>query len=242
MRSRRRSSASRCHAARRCQLEEARSQPEEAPRMSSGDAIPEFRQGRRGETNEVGVTNLSALTAGRGHRHARPRCWRSSPWSRWSSSAASSSRSGTSRCRHYIMPPPSPIAVALVTDFHLILPHLGHTLVAAGRRLRHRGHDRPGARRRDHPVPLRREDHRPLHPDPRHHADAGAGAAADPPLRLRLRAPDHRGGPGLGSDGDDQRGDRLPPGRSAPRSRWPAPTAPAPCRSSGRSGHRWRCR
>lgn len=29
----------------------------------------------------------------------------------------------------YIMPPPSAIAVALVKDFHLIAPHLGHTLV-----------------------------------------------------------------------------------------------------------------
>ncbi len=30
---------------------------------------------------------------------------------------------------HYILPPPSVIAVALVKDFPLILPHLGHTLV-----------------------------------------------------------------------------------------------------------------
>ena len=30
---------------------------------------------------------------------------------------------------HYILPPPSAIAAALVKDFHLILPHLGYTLV-----------------------------------------------------------------------------------------------------------------
>ncbi len=29
----------------------------------------------------------------------------------------------------YILPPPSAIAIALITDFPLILPHLGHTLV-----------------------------------------------------------------------------------------------------------------
>ena len=29
----------------------------------------------------------------------------------------------------YILPPPSAVALALVSDFHLILPHLGHTLV-----------------------------------------------------------------------------------------------------------------
>ena len=38
----------------------------------------------------------------------------------------------------YVLPKPSEIAVALVTDFHLILPHLGYTLVELVLGFRHR--------------------------------------------------------------------------------------------------------
>ena len=50
----------------------------------------------------------------------------------------------------------------------------------AGLRLRDRRLGRLRAGGGGHPVPVRREDHRALHPAARHHADAGAGAAADP--------------------------------------------------------------
>ena len=48
----------------------------------------------------------------------------------------------------YILPTPSLIATALVTEFPLIAPHLGYTLVELVVRLRHRrlGRLRPGRR------------------------------------------------------------------------------------------------
>ena len=169
------------------------------------------------------------------------RCWPSSS-SPSSSSAAPSWRCAVFEVPQYIMPTPSLIAPALVTDFHFIAaaprPHAGRAL----RRLRHRRHRRADPGRGDHPVPVRGEDHHALHPAAGDDADAGAGAAADPAFRLRLHAADHRRGAGLGADGDDQRRHRLPPGRPRPRSRWPAPTAPRRCRSSGRSARPWRCR
>ena len=112
----------------------------------------------------------------------------------------------------------------------------------AARRLRDRRLDRLRPRRGDHPVPLRREGGHALHPAPRHHADAGAGAAAHPQLRLRQRAAHHRGGARQRADGDDQLGDRLPPRRSRQDRAGPLLRRQHACRSSPRSASRWRCR
>ena len=91
------------------------------------DAIPEFSKAGRGDGDQVSLTNLSAFTSG----------------------AAASTRfeiavivavavliigSVEAALRlfevpHYILPPPSTILAALITEFPLIAPHLGHTLV-----------------------------------------------------------------------------------------------------------------
>jgi len=95
--------------------------------VSDTDAIPEFGKSKPGEGDKVSITNLSAFSSAVG---------------------------GTSRLEvmaiiavaiivvggaeialrafevpQYIMPPPSMIFAALFTEFHLIAPHLGHTLV-----------------------------------------------------------------------------------------------------------------
>ncbi|MBI4924259.1 MAG: ABC transporter permease [Devosia nanyangense] len=93
--------------------------------MDSNDAIPEFTKAAPG--GDVGVANMSALAAGPGIKSAREVAaiigvavvvigatefalrWFNVP--------------------QYIMPAPSLIAQALVTEFPHILPHLGHTLV-----------------------------------------------------------------------------------------------------------------
>lgn len=88
------------------------------------DITPEFRKTGGGD---VSLTNLSAFAPGTTSRG-------------WAEIAAIV---GTAvlvigglelalslfEVPHYIMPPPSAIAVALVTEFPLIAPHLGHTLV-----------------------------------------------------------------------------------------------------------------
>ena len=88
------------------------------------DITPEFRKTGGGE---VSLTNLSAFAPGTASRG-------------WAEIAAIV---GTAvlvigglelalrlfEVPHYIMPPPSAITVALVTEFPLIAPHLGHTLV-----------------------------------------------------------------------------------------------------------------
>ncbi|MEP4114868.1 MAG: ABC transporter permease [Nitratireductor sp.] len=95
--------------------------------MDRSDAIPEFRKGASGEGGDVSLTNLSALSGGVGIKSTAEivaiiavavfviggvelalRVFNVPP---------------------YIMPTPSAIAVALVGDFPLILPHLLHTLV-----------------------------------------------------------------------------------------------------------------
>ena len=119
-----------------------------------------------------------AIVAGRGRHHRRHRAAAAHLQGAAIRLAASRARS----------------ACALITDFPLIAPHLGYTLVELFSRLRHRRHRRPGAGGGDHPIPVRREDRDALHPAAGHDADAGAGAAADPALRLRLHAAHHRGG------------------------------------------------
>lgn len=94
--------------------------------MSETDAIPEFKA-RSGEGGEVGITNLSAFSSGPGIRSAAEIIT--------ILLVAVVVIGGTELLLNlfqvpaYILPKPSEIAVALVRDFPLILPHLGHTLV-----------------------------------------------------------------------------------------------------------------
>jgi NitT/TauT family transport system permease protein len=96
--------------------------------MDNTDAIPEFNKAKPvGGPSEVGVTNMSALTSGPGIRSMREVLA--------IVLVAVVVIGGTElaltlfQVPQYIMPTPSLIAQALVTDFPLILPHLGHTLV-----------------------------------------------------------------------------------------------------------------
>src|SRR5690606_35618424 len=92
--------------------------------MGSSDTIPEF--GKSG-SGQVGVTNMSALAAGPGIQSARDAVI--------IALVAVVVVGGVEllltvfAVPQYVLPKPSQIAMALVTDFHLILPHLGHTLV-----------------------------------------------------------------------------------------------------------------
>ncbi len=94
--------------------------------MTDTDAIPDFRTKPGGDG--VGISNMSALTAGPGIRT-------------FGEVAAILTVAllvigGTEllliafSVPHYIMPKPSQIAVALVTEFPHIAPHLGHTLIS----------------------------------------------------------------------------------------------------------------
>ena len=94
--------------------------------MSNTDAIPEFKA-KPGDGQDVGITNLSAFSSGPGIK----------------SMAevlaivvvaviligGAELLLGFFEVPQYVLPKPSEIAVALVSDFHLILPHLGYTLV-----------------------------------------------------------------------------------------------------------------
>src|SRR5690242_12499697 len=95
--------------------------------MSDTDAIPEFSKSASAGGGDVGVANMSGLASGPGIKSAREVAaivavavvvigatefalrWFNVP--------------------QYIMPAPSLIAEALVTEFPFILPQLGHTLV-----------------------------------------------------------------------------------------------------------------
>jgi len=90
------------------------------------EAIPDFKAAGTGG-GPVGVTNLSAFAAGTGART-------------WAEVAAIVATAvivigglelalRVLEVPAYILPTPSQIAAALVTDFPLIAPHLGHTLV-----------------------------------------------------------------------------------------------------------------
>lgn len=92
--------------------------------MEQQDAIPEFKSGGSGE---VGVANMSALTAGPGIGSLKEVIA--------ILLVAVVIIGGTElalnifQVPQYVLPKPSEIGWALITDFHLILPHLGHTLV-----------------------------------------------------------------------------------------------------------------
>lgn len=93
--------------------------------MSDSDAIPEFQKG--GDGHDVSLTNLSAFSSGPGIKN----------WTEIATIVAVAVfviggielALRVFEVPPYIMPTPSMIAVALVGDFTLILPHLGHTLV-----------------------------------------------------------------------------------------------------------------
>ncbi|MDQ6433782.1 ABC transporter permease subunit [Mesorhizobium sp. LHD-90] len=95
--------------------------------MSQGDAIPEFQKAKAGEGGDVSLTNLSAFSSGPGIRSGAEI---------FAIIAVAVIIVGGAEfllrffeVPHYIMPPPSQIAWALVDEFPLIAPHLGYTLV-----------------------------------------------------------------------------------------------------------------
>jgi NitT/TauT family transport system permease protein len=95
--------------------------------LSNTDAIPEFKAKPGGDGQDVGIANLSAFSSGPGIK----------------SMAevlaivvvavvligGAELLLGFFEVPQYVLPKPSEIALALVSDFHLILPHLGYTLV-----------------------------------------------------------------------------------------------------------------
>lgn len=94
----------------------------------SSDAIPEFHKGKAGgDGHDVSLTNLSAFSSGPGVKSGREVVA--------ILAVAVVVIGGLEfllrffEVPQYIMPPPSMIAEALVTEFPLIAPHLGHTLV-----------------------------------------------------------------------------------------------------------------
>jgi len=94
--------------------------------VSSSDTIPQFKA-KSGDGQNVDLTNLSAFSGGVGIKSAREVVA--------ILLVAFVIIGGTEfllrfyEVPDYVMPPPSAIAVALVTEFHLIAPHLGYTLV-----------------------------------------------------------------------------------------------------------------
>jgi NitT/TauT family transport system permease protein len=96
--------------------------------MDNTDAIPEFnKQKPVPGSGAVGVSNMSALTSGPGIRSMREvfAIILVAVVVIGGTEAALS----IFQVPQYIMPAPSLIGQALVTDFPFILPHLGHTLV-----------------------------------------------------------------------------------------------------------------
>lgn len=94
--------------------------------MSETDAIPEFKQARAG--GDIGIAGgMSSLASGPGIRSMGEVLA--------IIVVAVFIIGGTElllnlfKVPQYILPKPSDIVVALFTDFHLIAPHLGHTLV-----------------------------------------------------------------------------------------------------------------
>ncbi|MGO4833526.1 ABC transporter permease, partial [Rhizobiaceae sp. 2RAB30] len=93
----------------------------------SSDAIPEFHKTKAGDGADVSLTNLSAFSSGPGVKSGREVLA--------ILAVAVVVIGGLEfalrffEVPQYIMPPPSMIAVALVSEFPLILPHLGYTLV-----------------------------------------------------------------------------------------------------------------
>lgn len=94
--------------------------------MSETDAIPEFRA-KTGGGGDVGISNMSALTSGPGIRSIGEVI--AIVMVAVVVIGGSELLLNLFEVPQYIMPKPSEIAVALVTEFPHIAPHLGHTLV-----------------------------------------------------------------------------------------------------------------
>ena len=94
--------------------------------MSETDAIPEFKA-KAGGAGDLGITNMSALTSGPGIKSMREVMA--------IVLVAVIVIGGTELLLNvfavpqYVLPKPSEIGVALITEFPLIAPHLGYTLV-----------------------------------------------------------------------------------------------------------------
>ncbi|MBB5752762.1 ABC transporter permease subunit [Prosthecomicrobium pneumaticum] len=95
--------------------------------MSQSDTIPQFSKSKSGDGQSVDLTNLAAFSGGVGIKSARE-----------VAAILLVAVLIVGGCElllriyavpEYVMPLPSSIAVALVTEFHLIAPHLGYTLV-----------------------------------------------------------------------------------------------------------------
>ena len=92
-----------------------------------GDRIPTFEKAEDGVDHSVSLTNWSALTSGPGVRTA---------WEVLAIIVVGAVLIGGAELLlrgfevpHYVMPLPSEIGTALVTDFHFIWPHLLDTLI-----------------------------------------------------------------------------------------------------------------
>ena len=94
--------------------------------MSDADAIPEYKS-KPGASDDVGITNLSAFSSGPGIKSMAEVLAIVAVAVVLIGGAEF--LLGFFEVPQYVLPKPSEIAMALVGDFHLILPHLGYTLV-----------------------------------------------------------------------------------------------------------------
>ncbi|MDN2568479.1 ABC transporter permease subunit [Aquibium sp. A9E412] len=94
---------------------------------NSSDTIPQFRKSGGGDGQSVSLTNLSAFSGGIGVKSMAEVLAILAVAVVIVGGVEASLR--LFEVPHYIMPPPSAIFRALVTEFPLIAPHLGHTLV-----------------------------------------------------------------------------------------------------------------
>lgn len=97
--------------------------------MSETDAIPEFGT-KSGVGGDVGISNMSALTAGPGIKSVGEVV--AILLVAIVVIGGTELALGAFEVPQYVLPKPSEIAVALVTEFPRIAPHLGHTLVELG--------------------------------------------------------------------------------------------------------------
>lgn len=91
------------------------------------DAIPEFNKGKAGEGQDVSLTNLSAFSSGPGIKSGAEVVAIALVAVLIIGGVELALR--LFNVPQYIMPPPSAIVQALFTEFPLIAPHLGYTLV-----------------------------------------------------------------------------------------------------------------
>jgi NitT/TauT family transport system permease protein len=94
--------------------------------VSDTDAIPEFKA-RSADGQEVGITNLSAFSSGPGIKSMAEVL--AIVLLAIVMIGGAEILLNVFNVPEYVLPKPSAIARALVTDFPLILPHLGYTLV-----------------------------------------------------------------------------------------------------------------